>query len=334
MTQQAATVSSVLERPAFGWIDPLSEKMQAAAGKLLHATSATRKVKDVLNGTPMRHRVHPALVVVPLGAWTTAALLDVLESRAPRRQRSGYRASADAAIAFGIAGALPSAASGVADWVDLYDQQRRVGTAHALLNVAALGCYSASYVLRMTSRERRGAARLLSGIGLGIVSLSGSLGGELVYTLGVNVPYHLYPKAPDDWRDVLASAELQEGVPVVVEDERVPVLLLRLDGEVFAVQEWCPHAGGPLSEGKFDGDVVECPWHQSRFCLRDGAPLQGPASVPLRTFAVRDEGGRILIRPSFEGQSWPPAPVPPRTVPEHVSLAEGSGSVESSESQG
>lgn len=318
MTKQAATLSSVLERPAFDWIDPLAERVQAMAGRVLHAGPAARKVKDALNGTPLRHRVHPALIVVPLGAWTTAMLLDVLEGRAPRNQRRSYRASSDAAIAFGIAGALPSIATGVADWVDLYDQHRRVGTAHALLNTVAVACYSASYVLRLTNQDRRGTAKLLSGAGYGIVSLAGALGGELVYTLGVNVPHHLYPKAPDEWRDVLASAELQEGVPVVVENERVPVLLLRRDGEVFAVQEWCPHAGGPLSEGTFDGDVVECPWHQSRFCLRDGAPLQGPAAVPLRTFAVREEDGRIHIRPSFEGQSWPPAPVPPRAEAKHV----------------
>jgi nitrite reductase/ring-hydroxylating ferredoxin subunit/uncharacterized membrane protein len=280
-------------------------------------------VKDALNGTPLRHRVHPALIAVPLGAWTTAALLDVLEGRAPRNQRKGIRASSDAAIAFGIAGAMPAAATGLADWVDLYDQHRRVGSAHAMLNSVALGCYAASYVLRMTSRERRGAAKLLAGVGFGIVSISGALGGELVYTLGANVPHHIYPKAPDDWRDLLASSELQEGVPVVVENERVPVLLLRRDGEVFAVHEWCPHAGGPLSRGKIEGDVVECPWHQSRFCLRDGAPLQGPATVPLRTFEVKEEGGRIFVRPSFEAQSWPPAPVPPRSAPEHVNATEG-----------
>jgi len=318
MTKQATTLSSVLERPAFGWINPLAEKMQAAAGKVLHAGPAARRVKDVLNGTPLRHRMHPALIIVPLGAWTTAALLDALEGRAPRNQRRGYRTSSDAAVAFGIAGALPSVATGVADWVDLFDQHRRVGTAHALLNSVALVCYSASYVVRLTNSDRRGTAKLLSGVGYGIVSLAGALGGELVYTLGANVPHHLYPKAPDEWRDVLASAELQQGVPVVVDNERVPVLLLRRDGELFAVQEWCPHAGGPLSAGTFDDDVVECPWHQSRFCLRDGAPLQGPAAVPLRTFAVREEDGRILIRPSFEGQSWPPAPVPPRAEPQHV----------------
>jgi nitrite reductase/ring-hydroxylating ferredoxin subunit len=229
------------------------------------------------------------------------------------------RAAADTSIAVGVASALPTAISGVADWVDLGDHQRRVGMAHALLNTVALGCYGASLALRM-SDGNRGLAKTLSGAGFGVLALSGSLGGELVYTLGVNIPHTLYPKPPEGESDVLASSELTEGVPVVVEVGRVPVLLLRRDGAIHAVQEWCPHAGGPLSQGTFDGDVVECPWHQSRFCLADGAPLQGPASVPLRTFEAREEGGRVLITPSFEGQSWPPPPEPVRERPEHIQL--------------
>src|SRR5690606_27666719 len=111
------------------------------------------------------------------------------------------------------------------------------------------------------------------------------------------------------------------GRPVVVEVGRVPVLLVRRGSESHAVQNWCPHAGGPLSEGTFDGDIVECPWHQSRLGLAAGAPVQGPASVPLRTFAVRETGGRIFIRPSYEAQSWPPAPEPIRESPEYVQLS-------------
>jgi nitrite reductase/ring-hydroxylating ferredoxin subunit/uncharacterized membrane protein len=314
-TTQAPTLSSELERPAFGWLDQLAEPLQAATHAVFRSGAAGMRVKSWLNGTPLRHRQHPALVLAPLGGWLTGAVLDALDSRAPKR---GYRPGADAAIGFGVLGALPAVAAGLADWVDTYDHPRRVGMAHALLNSLALSCYGASLALRLASKDRRGAAKAISSAGLGAVLLSGALGGELVYTLGVNVPWLLYPRPPDEWRDVLGSGELTEGTPVVVEVERVPVLLVRHGGEALAVQEWCPHAGGPLSEGTFEGDVVECPWHQSRFCLRDGRPLQGPASVPLRTFAVREAAGRIQIRPSYEGQTWPPAPKAPRNAPERV----------------
>src|SRR3954471_17445232 len=165
MTQQAKTISSLFE--ALPWLDRVAEPVQNGANALFGASGATKRLKSWLNGTPLRHRVHPALIAVPLGAWTTGLLLDFLETRAddPR----DWAKSADAAVAFGIAGALPSALTGVADWVDLYDHHRRVGIAHALLNTTALVFYGASLGLRLA--DRRGAARLCSGIGFGIVTL-------------------------------------------------------------------------------------------------------------------------------------------------------------------
>ena len=315
MTRQTPTLSSPLEGEGFAWLDKLAEPLQAAAHKVFRANGATQEAKDWLNGTPIRHRVHPALIIVPLGAWTTGALLDLLDglSSDPATRR-GYRRSADVALAAGLVSAVPTALAGLADWVDTYGHHRRVGMAHALLNAAALVFYGGSLALRTgrTGDERRGLAWTLGGLGFGAILASGPLGGELVYNLGVNVPHNLYPVPPVEWVDVLAGDELPEGKPTVVEVERVPVLLLRRGEWVFAVQEWCPHAGGPLSEGEFEGDEVQCPWHGSRFCLGDGRPTQGPASAPLHTFEVREQGGRIAVRPSYEGMDWPPAPPPPR----------------------
>jgi nitrite reductase/ring-hydroxylating ferredoxin subunit/uncharacterized membrane protein len=320
MTKQARTLSSLLETPDWAWLDAVAEPVQGAASAIYRSSPVGMKLKSLLNGTPLRHRMHPMLIAVPIGAWTMAVVLDAIEGRAGRRERRGLQAAADTSVAVGVISALPSAMSGVSDWVDLYDHQRRVGMAHALLNTVALSCYGISLAMRL-SGGNRGLAKALSNAGYGVVALSGALGGELVYTLGVNVPHTLYPKPPDEETDVLASAALVEGTPVVVEVGRVPVLLVRHNGTIHAVQEWCPHAGGPLSQGKIDGDVVECPWHQSRFCLADGAPLQGPAAVPLRTFNVREADGRILVTPSYEAQSWPPPPDPIREQPQHIPLA-------------
>ena len=321
MTKQARTLSSLLETPAWGWLDTVAEPVQATAHKLYRSSPIGMKLKSLLNGTPLRHRVHPALVAVPIGAWVTAAVLDVAESRAGHHDKRGLQAAADTSIALGVVSALPSAMSGVADWVDLYDHHRRVGMVHALLNTVALGCFGASLALRRSSNNQRGLAKVFSGSGLGILGLAGAFGGELVFTLGVNAPHTLYPKPPEGETDAIASDELVEGVPVVVEVGRVPVLLLRRDGAIHAVQDWCPHAGGPLSQGTFDGNVVECPWHQSRFCMVDGAPLQGPAAVPLRVFETRESGGRVFVTPSFESQSWPPPPEPARGGPQHMRQA-------------
>lgn len=310
MTRQIWTLSSPLESDKFAWLDKVAEPMQATALKVFGANKLGRTAKSVLNGTPWRHRLHPALIVVPLGAWTTAMFLDVLDGLSSGKNKESFRRSSDASIALGVVSVLPTAAAGVADWVDLSDHHRRVGTAHALLNNFALTMYTTSLGLRLAGK--RGAGWATAGLGYGAVMLGGALGGEMTYNLGVNVNYQIYPKPPEETVDVLASADLPEGKPVVVEVERVPVMLYRYQGEVTAVGAWCPHAGGPLAEGEFEGAVVECPWHGSRFDLCDGRPVQGPASAPLRTFEVQEQGGRISVRPSYEGQSWPPAPAPPK----------------------
>jgi len=291
MAQQAPTLSSPIAGERFAWLDKLAAPLQQGAHAVFRAGEAGRMAKNWLNGVPVRHRVHPALVAIPLGAWTTAAVLDVLDGVS---SDDTYQAAADAAILLGIVGAVPTVAAGLADWVDTYDHQRRVGMAHALVNSTALALYGASLALR--AGGNRTAGRALGGLAFGAVSLGGALGGE--------------PR--DEYVDILASDALVEGTPLVVEDGRVPVLLLRRDGQVYAVEAWCPHVGGPLGDGTFEGLTVECPWHQSCFRLDDGRPLNGPAAAPLRTFVVQERDGRILVRPSDEGKTWPPAPAPPR----------------------
>ncbi len=293
--RQVPTISSAIER--LPWIDSLSKPVREVTYRAF-AGKAGQSVKNWLHGTPIRHRVHPALIVWPLGAWTTAELLDLLDGLSPDRD---FGAAADAAVAAGVVGTLPTAAAGLADWVDLEGHRQRVGMAHATLNTIALALYTASLGLRWA--DRRGPAVALAGIGYGAVLLSGTLGGELTYNLAVNVPHYLDAEPSTGWADVLAAADLPEGRPVVVEVDHLPVLLLRRGGRIFAVEDWCPHSGGALSRGRIEGEVIECPRCRSRFNLDNGRPVQGPASVPLHTFEVREQGGRIALRPSYEGHN-------------------------------
>jgi len=78
----------------------------------------------------------------------------------------------------------------------------------------------------------------------------------------------------------------------------VPVVLLRRGLQLYAISATCPHAGGPLDEGTLDGDIVECPWHGSRFCMRDGRVLTGPATVHAPRYDVRVRNGQIEVRRS------------------------------------
>jgi 3-phenylpropionate/trans-cinnamate dioxygenase ferredoxin component len=74
------------------------------------------------------------------------------------------------------------------------------------------------------------------------------------------------------------------------------IALYRVDGDVFATNDVCPHANCLLSENAdvFEG-AIECSCHGSSFDLRTGANINPPSSDPLRTYEVRVEGDDILI---------------------------------------
>jgi nitrite reductase/ring-hydroxylating ferredoxin subunit len=73
-------------------------------------------------------------------------------------------------------------------------------------------------------------------------------------------------------------------------------MLLRQGGQISAIAATCTHLGGPLNEGKIEGDTVTCPWHGSVFCVRDGSVIHGPATMPEPAYDVRVQQGKIAVR--------------------------------------
>src|ERR671926_983626 len=114
-------------------------------------------VKDFLHGTWLGHPLHPVLVQVPVGAWTSAGLLDAVPPMRP---------AATLLIGTGVAVSVPAAMSGAADWSEQEPGVRRLGAIHAVSNVAALGLYVGSLVAR--ARGRGGLGRALAYTGLSV----------------------------------------------------------------------------------------------------------------------------------------------------------------------
>ncbi len=83
---------------------------------------------------------------------------------------------------------------------------------------------------------------------------------------------------------------------VTVGDQRVAIS--NIGGTRYAIDDTCTHQGGPLSEGTLEGDVVTCPWHGARFCVRDGQVQGPPASQAVASYAVRVTNGSIEIESS------------------------------------
>ena len=72
------------------------------------------------------------------------------------------------------------------------------------------------------------------------------------------------------------------------------VAVFNVDGAFYALDNTCPHRGGPLGEGDLDGGVVACPWHAWRWDVTTGANTNNPA-VKVACFAVIEEGGGVFV---------------------------------------
>jgi nitrite reductase/ring-hydroxylating ferredoxin subunit/uncharacterized membrane protein len=302
--------------------EKLAEQLQGTITEAFEsAGDAGVRLKDVLHGTWLGHAFHPLLVTVPIGTWTAATVMDLV----------GAKRGADTAIGFGILAALPTAATGLTDWLYTEGKPRRVGLAHAAFNSAALTCYTMSWLARRSGH--RGLGVLFSTVGLGLVGAGGYLGGELSYTLGQGVNRNAWSpeveqleEPSDEFVTVMSADDLREGRPAAAEvtlsDVQVPLVLVRKGREVFALNGRCSHLGGPLTEGKLvDEWCLECPWHASRFDIRDGSVDQGPAVYPQSRFEARVKDGTIQVRPMPEQPSASPSDAVDRLL---ASVSDGS----------
>lgn len=90
-------------------------------------------------------------------------------------------------------------------------------------------------------------------------------------------------------------SDLAEGGRLSVEVEGRAVLVFRLGGDVFAVEDVCTHDGQPLTDGELVNGEIECPRHGARFDIKTGRAMCMPAVEPVKVFPVRISGGDIEI---------------------------------------
>jgi len=273
--------------------DWVQETADALQGPVRDALLQLGPAKDFLHGKWLGHALHPVLTDIPVGAWTTALAMDAVEMMTGTESMAD---AADLAIGIGLAGAVGSAITGLADWSETYGRAKNVGVVHGILNLGAAGLYTASLIARRRNARRRGVA--LSMLGYAIASFSAYLGGHLVFGEQIGVDHTATPDRgqPKKFTVVMRATDLKERKPVRVDVEDASVLLVRTGDTIHALTNTCTHLGGPLNEGELEGDSIRCPWHGSRFCLSDGGVLDGPATFPERLFDVRERDGQIEVR--------------------------------------
>ncbi len=94
---------------------------------------------------------------------------------------------------------------------------------------------------------------------------------------------------------IARADEVAPGQGKRVEIQGRPIALFNLGGKFYAVDDTCPHRGGPLSEGEVEGEVVTCPWHGATFRIPSGEVLSPPARSGVSTYPVRMIGTDIEV---------------------------------------
>jgi nitrite reductase/ring-hydroxylating ferredoxin subunit/uncharacterized membrane protein len=278
-----------------GWLEPVGEFEQRLVGDAYGALGDFgRTLKNMAHGTwPLQHPLHPAVVAIPLGAWTVGVLADyaaLVSGAVPTRV-------GDFALIIGLLGAVVSAWSGLTDHHETYGQERRVATLHGLVMTLAVAFFLVSLLLRwFAGPAGHGPAVALATIGLLVALVGGYLGGHLVYGYGTAVNHNAFTEPPRGWAAIGRPEEFREGELRSATVGSAAVLVVRRNGRLLAIGDTCSHAGGPLHEGTLDGDEVTCPWHGSRFCLRDGSVRGGPANFPQQRYELREVEGRVEAR--------------------------------------
>ena len=274
-------------------LDKFAQALSARVNAALEKTANKQRTRDLLNGVWLGHPLHSALVAIPCGSWTVAAVLDFLSLVRGRPFRA-----ATPAIAIGLAGGLTAAPAGLADWDNLSDQQRRIGLVHFASNAIALTSYALSLLFRLAGG---GPRRLTAFMGFLAVSFSGYLGGHMVYQMQAAVAHQPHADPPEDAEIPIEAIELEEGQKRRIQVGEYPIMVACSGGRLYAVSDVCPHLACSLATGDLEDGAIVCPCHGSKFALADGRVLAGPATAPVQVFDISSSAGKVRLSPRAVG---------------------------------
>jgi nitrite reductase/ring-hydroxylating ferredoxin subunit len=98
-----------------------------------------------------------------------------------------------------------------------------------------------------------------------------------------------------EFKPVATLQQVPVGKSIAVECEGRTIALFNVGGAIYALDDACTHAGGPLSEGDVDGATLQCPWHGATFDLATGKRLSAPAPRDVKCYKTRVTNGAIEV---------------------------------------
>jgi nitrite reductase (NADH) small subunit len=89
--------------------------------------------------------------------------------------------------------------------------------------------------------------------------------------------------------------DVKEGKPLIVKTkEGVQIALILLEGEIYGIENVCPHMEGPVGEGQIEGCRITCPWHGWQFDIKTGACINVEGEE-VKKIPVHVENGDIYL---------------------------------------
>jgi uncharacterized membrane protein len=166
------------------------DRPAAVLERVASAVARPGTVHDALVGSWLGHALHPLMTDLPIGFWTSASVLDLVGGAAARP-------AADRLLGLGVASALPTVATGLAEWLHADQPARRVGVVHVNANSVGIALYTASWLARRRGRRAAGVALALAGATAATVG--GYLGGHLATArkVGTRAPQFIEPRLID-----------------------------------------------------------------------------------------------------------------------------------------
>jgi nitrite reductase/ring-hydroxylating ferredoxin subunit/uncharacterized membrane protein len=260
--------------------------------------SPGRLLQDFLNGSWLGHSVHPVLTDVVVGGTTMVIFLDILRVFF---NVDGLEDATTWTLGLSVLAGVATIVTGLTDFKDTgTGNERNLAGLHGVINIVAVVMFFISLLQRFGGAHD--AAFWVALVAYLVISVGAYIGGHVVFKYGYMVNHNAFARGrrAKEFTALMPAAELAEATPTEATFGTTALVVVRRGDVVYALKETCSHAGGPLSEGKLNGDYIECPWHFSQFRLSDGAVRHGPATSRQVAYRARINAGQVEIQGPME----------------------------------
>ena len=131
-----------------------------------------------------KHPIHPMLVTIPIGLWVFSFVCDLIYLSG---KAGPWSTVALYTMVGGIIGALLAAVPGLIDLLSLPSEPRKTAIYHMVINLTVVALYVVNVWLRLSTPDNLQGPVWLSVIAIGLLLVSGWLGGKMVYVYGIAV---------------------------------------------------------------------------------------------------------------------------------------------------